>query len=270
VSTGGNTSTGGNAGTGGNSQPPASVDCPDTSSYSNLIQAQYGGTFIPVDNVSGKNYYMTANWWGKYSNESESVTGVGFTMTNPTNAATTNNDPMGFPSIYIGAYSSHNTTGSNLPKLVSELTSVPTILSTNADTMGTSNYNAAYDVWMTSSNAVVTGSSPGTGGAYLMVWLFKPSDHQPRGTLRANGSVIDGVKGVWDVWYDNTNPPCVSYVSSDKISSLEFDLNYFIQDAVQNNYGVTSNQYLSVIFAGFEVWGGGDALQVKKFCANVK
>jgi hypothetical protein len=62
----------------------------------------------------------------------------------------------------------------------------------------------------------------------------------------------------------------VSYVSSDKISSLDFDLNYFIQDAVQNNYGVTSNQYLSVIFAGFEVWGGGDALQVKKFCANVK
>ncbi len=28
--------------------------------------------------------------------------------------------------------------------------------------------------------------------------------------------------------------------------------------------------YLSIIFAGFEVWGGGDGLQVKQFCANVQ
>lgn len=50
----------------------------------------------------------------------------------------------------------------------------------------------------------------------------------------------------------------------------ECDLNDFIQDAVKDNYGVTSSQYLSVIFAGFEVWAAGDGLQVKKFCANVK
>jgi hypothetical protein len=39
---------------------------------------------------------------------------------------------------------------------------------------------------------------------------------------------------------------------------------------VTNRYGVTNSQYLSIIFAGFEVWGGNDGLQLKQFCANVK
>jgi hypothetical protein len=54
------------------------------------------------------------------------------------------------------------------------------------------------------------------------------------------------------------------------LASLQFDLNNFIQDAVTSGYGVTSSQYLSIIFAGFEVWGGADGLQEKAFCANVK
>jgi hypothetical protein len=37
---------------------------------------------------------------------------------------------------------------------------------------------------------------------------------------------------------------------------------------VKNNLGVTTSPYLSIIFAGFEVWGGG--LQLKQLCANVK
>jgi len=200
------------------------------------------------------------------------VHGVGFTITNPNNsvASSTPSNPLGFPSIFIGTYGSKRTTGSNLPKAVSSLTSVPTIFSTNIDTMNTASYNATYDVWFTSDSGVVSGSNPGIGGAYLMVWLSKPTDKQPRGTLKASGSVITGVGGGWNVWYDSTNPPCVSYVSSNKIPALEFDLNYFIQDAIQSGYGVTSSQYLSIIFAGFEVWQGGDGLQIKKFCANVK
>ena len=103
-----------------------------------------------------------------------------------------------------------------------------------------------------------------------MVWLFQPSDRQPRGKIVANGSVVKDVSGGWDVWFDNsTNPPCVSYVSSNKLASLQFDLNNFIQDAVSSGYGVTANQYLSIVFAGFEVWGGADGLQEKAFCARV-
>jgi len=43
-----------------------------------------------------------------------------------------------------------------------------------------------------------------------------------------------------------------------------------IKDAITYGWGVTSSQYLNTIFAGFEVWAGGDGLQVKRFCANAK
>jgi hypothetical protein len=38
---------------------------------------------------------------------------------------------------------------------------------------------------------------------------------------------------------------------------------------VTKGYGITNSMYLSVIFAGFEIWGGGDGLQLQAFCANV-
>jgi len=270
---GGKSNSGGasSGGSGGASQP-GSIDCTDVSSDTFTIPDQYGWAQISLDNNPNKTYFFIANWWGSpYSGQSETINGLGFTIKSPSSTPSANNNPLGFPTLFIGTYGPKASQGSGLPRQVSSLTSIPTIFSTNADTKGVSNYNAAYDVWFTQSSALVTGSSPGPGGAYLMVWLFMPSDRRPRGTIRSAGSLVKGVSGAWDVWYDDsTNPPCVSYVSISKLSSLEFDLNNFIQDAVENNYGVKSSQYLSIIFAGFEVWGGGDGLQVKKFCANVK
>ncbi|HEY1733170.1 MAG TPA: hypothetical protein VGG23_01900, partial [Acidimicrobiales bacterium] len=106
----------------------------------------------------------------------------------------------------------------------------------------------------------------------LMVWMFKPTDRQPRGNDTGRvGLTVNGVTGNWDVWVDSsTNPPCVSYVSHTPIDGLQFDLNDFIQDAVQKNYGVTSSMYLSLVFGGFEIWGAADGLQLQKFCATVQ
>ena len=83
------------------------------------------------------------------------------------------------------------------------------------------------------------------------------------------GMTVSGVSGTWDVWVDSTNPPCISYVSHDPTDGLTFDLNKFIQDSVTNSYGITNSMYLSVVFGGFEVWSGGDGLQLKQFCATV-
>ena len=270
---GGATSSGGRTGTGGSTQPTA-VDCTDTSTFSNYVTGQWGGTPISVAN-STKTYYMHANWWGTpFNNQTEDVLGLGFTIASSSSTPSTNNNPLGYPSIFIGSYQGKTTTGSNLPKAVSALTSVPTIFRTNVSSKGASNYNAAYDVWLTAGSGTVSGGNPGSGGAYLMVWLLMPTDRYPRGTLQGNGLIVPGVKGGWNVWYDpipNTdNVPCVSYVASNKIESMEFDLKNFIDDAIANGYGVKSSQYLSIIFAGFEIWGGGDGLQVKHFCANVK
>jgi hypothetical protein len=102
-----------------------------------------------------------------------------------------------------------------------------------------------------------------------MVWLFKPTDRQPRGSIARPSQTVHGLPGTWDVWVDSSNPPCISYVSTTPLDKLDYDLNNFIQDSVTNNYGITSSMYLSIIFGGFEIWGEADGLTAKAFCANV-
>jgi cellulose 1,4-beta-cellobiosidase len=149
-------------------------------------------------------------------------------------------------------------------------------LSTNSLAHDTTHFNAAYDVWLTAGGSALSATSfnPGAGGAYLMVWLFKPAGRQPRGGVASEPNyparAVPGVTGSWDVWVDSrTDPPCISYVSTTPLDTLGFDLNQFIQDSVTNGYGITSSMYLSIIFAGFEIWSGGDGLAVNNFCAQV-
>jgi hypothetical protein len=243
------------------------------SSTTGTVSARYGGATLSAN--GGKSYYLQANWWNQFASESEDYDGLSFTVHNPQNASvpSTSGSPLGFPSIFIGTYGGHATMGSNLPKQVSALSSVPTNYQTNNSSIGVSDHNATYDVWFTQSGSPLpsNAASPGAGGAYLMVWMFKPTNRQPRGSdVGHTGKTISGVSGTWNVWVDSsTDPPCISYVSTSPIDGLSFDLNDFIQDAVNNKYGVTSSMYLSLVFGGFEIWGGCDGLQLTQFCASV-
>lgn len=270
TSTGGTGGTATGTGTGTSApNPPASQNCTDVGSAYNVLRADYGSTVVAVTGAN-KQYVAQTNWWHLYNQQTVTVNGLSFTVGNPAGATSPDNNPMGFPSFFIGSYAGNTSQGSNLPKQVSALKNVYTVLSTNASSKGYSNYNAAYDVWFTQSGAPLSAYQydPGLGGAFLMVWLFRPGDRQPRGQNTYPSHAVSGL-GTWDVWIDSTNPPCISYVSTSPKETLDYDLNAFIQDAVTNRYGITTSMYLSVIFAGFEIWGGGDGLQVKAFCANV-
>jgi hypothetical protein len=247
-----------------------SQNCTDASSSYNVLNTDFGVTLVRVDGAD-KQYFMQSNWWGWYNQETETEDGLSFTVANPAGATSYGDMPMGYPSFFIGSYAGHTPTGSNLPKQVSALTNVYTVFSTNASSKGYSNYNAAYDVWLTETGTPLPSYQydPGAGGAYLMVWLFKPTDRQPRGWNAHPSQAVRGLPGTWDVWIDPSNPPCISYVSTTPLDKLDYDLNNFIQDAVTKNYGITSSMYLSIVFAGFEIWGGADGLQAKAFCANV-
>jgi len=241
-----------------------------------LLASQYTGIYLLTDGDSGKSYRLNTNWWHPapvvFNGQQIQVDGLSFTVKNPNNVTTNDNDPVGFPAMFIGTYSGAITKVSNLPKKVSDLTKVNTVFQTNANSMGSSNYNVAYDVWFTPT-ATTLGSketAPPSGGAYLMVWYFKSDNRQPRGSNRYPGKQVTGIPGSWDVWIDNTNPPCISYVAKTKVESMDFDLNSFIQDSVKNSYGISSSMYLSIILAGFDIWGGADGLQAKAFCADVK
>jgi len=248
-------------------------NCADTSGVITTLTGQYNGATISVTGAT-KTYQATTNWWHKYVDQTVKLDGIGYTVGNPNNVNVPQTDgaPIGYPTIFVGTYAGSTTKGSNLPKKVSDLTNVYTVYESNSLSLDHSNFNAAYDVWLTANGTPLpqTQYSPGAGGAFLMVWMFKPAQRQPRGKNAYPAHTVTGVDGTWDVWVDSSNPPCISYVSTTPRESLAYDLNNFIQDSVTNKYGVTSDMYLSIVFGGFEIWGGGDGLQLKDFCVDVK
>lgn len=263
---------GGTPGTGGTptgGMPIVQVTCNDSSGTTGALTTAYGSASLAAN--GGKSYYIHANWWGGYDSQRIQYTGLSFGVnTNTPNDG--DSTPAGYPSIYIGSYQGRSTSGSNLPKQVAALTSVPTSFQTNTQSLDTSGFNAAYDVWFTASGSPLANNatSPGAGGAFLMVWLYKPANFKPLGGTSSGARAVPGVPGTWDVFRGtNGGVPCVSYVANPAIGGIETDLKLFIDDAVANNLGVTSNQYLSVIFGGFEIWYGAQNASVNKFCAQV-
>src|SRR5512133_1623568 len=250
----------------GTTSTTPTTTCNDTSTASGTLTGAHAYQTIATSNGS-KSYVLQSNWWGTYDNQSEVYSGVGFTV-NGSGTFRSPSDPLGYPSLFIGTYSGQTSVGSNLPKQVSSLTTIPTLFQWSGASDVT-HFNASYDVWFTASNAKVTTGDPGAGGAYLMVWMFKPDQTTPRGSKVATSVSIPGAPGTWEVWMDNTNPPCVSYMANTKLSTISFDLNQFIKNAVSNNWGVKNSQYLSIIFGGFEIWEGHSGLKLEKFCAQV-
>ena len=240
---------------------------PSASDGTGTLTAQFDARAVTG---GGHNYYVQNNVWGDASsNQSITFTGVSFVVNQQSASDPTNGHPVSFPSTFIGSNGGHTTTGSNLPKAVGSLTSVPTAWSNNAGSVS-GTYNAAYDVWFSSGPGGDNGANSPSGG-YLMVWLYKPSSGgQPLGSVKASAVSISG--STWDIWYGTpqNGVPVVSYVRTSNTTSLSFDLNVFIKDAIANRPGtITSGMALTNIFAGFEIWSGGAGLKTNNFCAIV-
>jgi hypothetical protein len=236
------------------------------------LRGRYG-TFRP--NVDGFEYFLQVNQWN--STEPQVMAYGGeyfFKMTQQDAVVPTNGGPTGFPSMFIGANANNATQGSNLPKQVSALSSVPTtwIWSDNglmADEVANI-WNSTYDVWF----STIPQGEPdafGPSGGYLMVWLYDPPSAQPIGRVMYPGVTIEGVDGTWDVWVGpNGGRPCISYVRTEPSHVLSTDLNFFIRDAVENRPATILNEwYLTNVFIGFEIWQGGAGLETTSFCAIV-
>jgi hypothetical protein len=272
--TAGRAGSGGPAGAGGMAPlVPGCTPMPFTSS--GTLTGRYGKTHLTSN---GRDYFLQVNQWNTAAAGNQTVAYGGstvFKMTDQTANAATNGAPTGYPSIFIGANNNNSTTGSNLPKAVSSLSSVLTTWNwTDAGTIAdytNNSFNAAYDVWF-STSASGEPSASGPSGGFLMVWLHDPRDAQPIGSVTTANVTIPGVPGAWDVWVGkNGNKPCISYVPRTPIMSLSFDLNLFIKDAVANRTGtIQSNWYLTNVFAGFEIWRGGVNIETTGFCAVVQ
>ena len=238
-----------------------------------------------VTGTDCKKYIINNNNWGNESTTYQSLSYTGNTFTDTvTSGSGGGANVVSFPSIYIGANGqtasgAYNTwTDSGLPKQISAMTSVQTSFTWSGGKSG-GNYNAAYDVWFAKTQPTAGGYDDGPSG-FIMVWLYKPSGSQPIGNAGTTRTAT--IAGhTWTVWRgprignargtDGNGRPVISYVANDSpVKSFSFDLKLFMNDAVANasddmskGGGITqpfsNDWWLTDVFAGFEIWSGGDA-----------
>jgi hypothetical protein len=268
----GATAAGGSTGSAGGAGAGGSVSAGDNSGTGSITE-RYGNATVMRD---GRNYIIQNNVWGDNTEQNIAYDGTTYEITKQTGMNVSNGanamGPVSYPSVFIGSNYERKTEGSNLPIQVSAIKSVKTAWTVNAGSGVSGTYNAAYDVWFSTS---ASGDAEAPSGGYLMVWFYKPPNAQPIGPQpSASGVTIPGVRGSWDVWIGpntgNANRPVISYVSSSPIQSLEFDLNAFIQDALKRPGAIQKEWYLSNVFAGFEIWNGGQGLKTTAFYAIVE
>lgn len=234
---------------------------------------------IKVVGRDGNSYIINNNAWGVNSGDGTQqirYTANSFEVLRQVAGPGGDSSPASFPSIYIGANGAQSgvngatTTGNNpLPIQVSAINSIPTTFRHNASN---GDYNATYDVWFAPSPPA--GEYDTALAAFLMVWTYKPTGRVAIGN-RVGGANVGGRD--WGLFVGprggggpDNNLPVISYVNEGaSVQSYSFDLNEFIDDAVARNVGLTDNMFLTDVFAGFEIWSGGQGLRVDEFSAVV-
>jgi hypothetical protein len=244
-----------------------------------------------VTGTDCKEYIVQNNNWGNSTGSAQVVnyTGTGFTVQSSTGSGSS--APASFPSTYVGGngniangtYSTWSDTG--LPKQISLIQSAMTSFGWSGGKSG-GQFNATYDVWFAKTPPTAGSYNDGISG-FIMVWLYKPSNFHPIGNSIRTATIASTA---FDVWVgprgqgqgstggvsDGAGRPVISYVAhSGSLPSLSFNLKDFIDDAVSHGSsdmtggasGITqafsSSWYLTDVFAGFEIWNGGDATNLK-------
>ncbi|MEY2933891.1 MAG: hypothetical protein RL033_4640 [Pseudomonadota bacterium] len=256
------------------------------------IRGTMSGQFdrIKVLGANGESYIVQNNAWGATSRDGTQIidyTGNGFTIRQQS-AGPNGNVPISFPSIFVGGNGFRGSNNSlatrsddRMPIQVSAIQSVQTRFrhnGTNGD------YNATYDVWFANTN--LQGDYETAQAAFLMVWTYKPAGRNAIGFDRPVQTVTVDNR-TWRLYVgdrseasDGTggNAPVISYVNEGAaIPDYNFDLNLFIRDAMMrsqsgqlNGANFGANLFLTDIFAGFEIWGGGTGLRIDEFSAVVR
>jgi hypothetical protein len=200
----------------------------------------------------GSSYFFMANGWGPgFQEQTVSWAGTAFTVESMQGERGTRFEPATYPTVFCGVYSDSASRSCGLPRALHELSSLRTGWRWDANG-NEGQYNAAYDVWLSSSDDI-SGHS-----AFLMVWLRDPKGQQPAGSKRANGVTVSNAPGTWNVWAgDVGGKPCISYVRAEGQDSPEIELDVldFVRDVPTRNLSLPGSTVLSVA-VGFEIWSG--------------
>ncbi|HYQ01209.1 MAG TPA: hypothetical protein VER96_21205 [Polyangiaceae bacterium] len=216
------------------------------------------------------NYYFMANGWGpKWESQSISWNGTSFTVDSLNGTRGDNYEPAGYPTVFCGLYSNSKSGECGLPKAIADIHSLRTGWSWSANGNGNASYNAAYDIWLSTTNDM-----QGFSG-YLMVWLRDPPGAQPAGSRKGSPVEVANAPGTWNIWAGTVNSvntkPIVNYARAEGYDSeaLEIDVMDFVRDAQARQLTLPGSTILSVA-VGFEIWSPVTNLQSNDFYVQVQ
>lgn len=174
--------------------------------------------------------------------------------------------PSSYPSIIYGwsEVSPNWHGGLQAPKLLSSITSAQTTWDyTGVPSQG----DAAYDIWLSSSNTAAPNSS---SGLELMIWTAK-NGVTPAGPGNPTTATVGGTSyQVYKANSGNGGPGAWGYIAYVNTSaSPSVDVNNFLKDVVGEGMGVTSSWYLWSIQAGWEVYQASSQLQTTQFSVTI-
>ncbi|MEY4545792.1 MAG: hypothetical protein RL685_1987 [Pseudomonadota bacterium] len=218
----------------------------------------------------GKNYYFMANGWGPgFVSQSVSWKGTSFTVESMQGTKGPNYEPASYPTMFCGAYSDARSRECGLPRALDGMSALETGWSWEPNG-NNGEYNAAYDIWLGTSNERSSFSG------YLMVWYREPVGQQPAGQRTATGVTVANVAGTWDIWTGTVAgsdgvKPIINWVRSEgqDTHDMEFDVLDFVADARMRNLQVPGTHVLSVA-VGFELWSPVTKLQSLDFYVDAK
>ena len=233
-----------------------------TQSGSGSTTEQYTMSDVKRNDV---NYRFMANGWGPgYESQSISWNGTSFNVDRLAGEQGPNYQPIGYPTVFCGVYSSSRSGECGLPKAIDSLQSLRTGWRWSANGNGAA-YNAAYDIWLSNTGDI------GGHSSFLMVWLRDPQGAQPAGSASFRQVDVHNAPGKWNVWVGTVgNKPCISYVRDGYDSpELEIDVMDFIRDAAARKISLPGSTVLSVA-VGFEIWSPLQNLRSDDFYVQVQ
>lgn len=273
TSTPGNTS-GGAAGSSGEGNPSVGqLDPGGDTGGSRLGAATMGGEGRSTNQWQkadvtrdGKNYFFMANGWGpNFVSQSVSWKGTSFTIESMQGTEGPDYEPAAFPTMFCGVYSDARSRECGLPRALEGITALETGWRW-APNGNTGEYNAAYDIWLGTSNEISSHSG------FLMVWYREPPGQQPAGQRVMQGVSVTNVEGTWDIWTGMVlGKPIINWVRAEGQDTydMEFDALDFVRDARTRGLPIPGTHVLSVA-VGFEMWSPVTNLQSLDFYVDVK
>ncbi|WP_341282030.1 glycoside hydrolase [Paenibacillus sp. FSL H8-0537] len=214
-------------------------------------------------------YYVFNNTWGSgtagsgwwesiyYNNNSDMGWSWDWKNSNP-------NDVKAYPSIITGwQFSNNMTSGSGLPTRIWDDKNINT--SVNYSLSANGNYNAAYDVWFHSTNALTGTSTPSDE---LMVWL-NSTNAWPLGSY-VETATVGGT--TWKL-YRGTHPSgwnVYSFVRTSNTSSSSLNLKDFINHVVYYKNWMSNSRYVTSVQFGTEIFTGNGRMHIQNYSVTVQ